>query len=152
MPVQKPVEDVAPQIKVRLTLPEEAELWAQVSARGWGHQNPEVLAFMAEFGKIALSKEDAHCFIAELDGTAGAAGALNIWEGVALFTGAATIPEMRRRGLQGALLSERLRYASNHGCDLAMMVAEAGSESQRNAERKGFRIAYTRTKWKLSKC
>ena len=35
------------------------------------------------------------------------------------------------------------------GCDLAMMVAEAGSGSQRNAERQGFRIAYTRTKWLL---
>jgi hypothetical protein len=31
-----------------------------------------------------------------------------------------------------------------------MMVAEAGSESQRNAERKGFRVAYTRMKWSLS--
>ena len=31
-----------------------------------------------------------------------------------------------------------------------MMVAEAGSESQRNAGRKGFRIAYTRMKWQLS--
>jgi hypothetical protein len=29
-----------------------------------------------------------------------------------------------------------------------MMVAEAGSQSQRNAERKDFRIAYTRTKWR----
>jgi hypothetical protein len=57
---------------------------------------------------------------------------------------------MRRRGLQAALLEERMRYAFEHGCDLAMMVAEAGSESQRNAERKGFRIAYTRTKWRLS--
>jgi hypothetical protein len=57
---------------------------------------------------------------------------------------------MRRRGLQAALLHERLRYAFDHGCDLAMMVAEAGSESQRNAERRGFRIAYTRTKWCLS--
>lgn len=37
-----------------------------------------------------------------------------------------------------------------HGCDLAMMVAEAGSDSQRNAERKGFQIAYTRIQWRLS--
>jgi hypothetical protein len=43
-----------------------------------------------------------------------------------------------------------MRYAFEHGCDLAMMAAEAGSNSQRNAERKGFRIAYTRTKWRLS--
>ena len=44
-------------------------------------------------------------------------------------------------------LRERMRYAYAQGCDLAMMVAEPGSNSQRNAERKGFRIAYTRTKW-----
>jgi hypothetical protein len=42
-----------------------------------------------------------------------------------------------------------MHYAFDHGCDLAMMVAQPGSASQRNAERKGFRIAYTRTKWRL---
>jgi GNAT superfamily N-acetyltransferase len=70
-------------------------------------------------------------------------------EGVASFGGAATIPELRRRGLQAALMAVRMRYAFEHGCDLAMMVAEAGSGSQHNAERQGFRIAYTRTKWRL---
>ena len=79
----------------------------------------------------------------------GAAGALILHEGVALFGGAATVPELRRRGMQAVLLCERMRYAAEHGCDLAMMVAEAGSNSQRNAERKGFRVAYTRLKWKL---
>jgi hypothetical protein len=33
------------------------------------------------------------------------------------------------------------------GCDLAMMGAQPGSASQRNGERQGFRIAYTRIKW-----
>jgi hypothetical protein len=61
------------------------------------------------------------------------------------FGGSATSPDLRRRRLQAALL----RYAYDHGCELAMMAAEAGSHSQRNAERKGFRIAYTRTKWRL---
>jgi hypothetical protein len=64
-----------------------------------------------------------------------------------LFGGSATVPELRCRGLQ--LLHERMRYAFDHGCDLAMMVAHPGSDSHRNAERKGFRIAYTRTKWRL---
>jgi hypothetical protein len=31
-----------------------------------------------------------------------------------------------------------------------MVIAEAGSDSQRNADRKGFQIAYTRMKWRLS--
>jgi GNAT superfamily N-acetyltransferase len=75
---------------------------------------------------------------------------LCLHDGVALFSGSATLPTMRRRGLQTALLEARLRYAHEHGCDLAMMVAEAGSQSQRNAERRGFQVAYTRTKWRLS--
>jgi GNAT superfamily N-acetyltransferase len=70
-------------------------------------------------------------------------------QGVALFGGASTVPEMRRRGLQATLLEARMRYAFQQGCDLAMMVTETGSQSQRNAERKDFRIAYTRTKWRL---
>jgi GNAT superfamily N-acetyltransferase len=66
-----------------------------------------------------------------------------------LFAGAATIPEMRRRGLRAVLLQERMRYAFDHGCDLEIMVPEAGSDSQRNVERKGFRVAYPRMKWRL---
>jgi GNAT superfamily N-acetyltransferase len=89
------------------------------------------------------------CFLAEVDGRPGAAGVLCIHDEVALFGGSATIPELRRRGLQTALLHQRMRYAFDRGCDLAMMVALPGSDSQRNAERKGLRIAYTRTKWRL---
>jgi GNAT superfamily N-acetyltransferase len=70
--------------------------------------------------------------------------------GVALFAGASTIPAWRRRGVQRALLEARFQYARAAGCDLAMMGAEPGSSSQRSAERQGFRIAYTRTKWTLA--
>ena len=98
---------------------------------------------------LASAREQSLCFLGEVDGKPGAAGVLCIHDGVALFGGSSTIPELRRRGLQAALLEERMRYAFDHGCDLAMMVAEAGGDSQRNAERKGFRIAYTRTKWRL---
>ena len=55
------------------------------------------------------------------------------------------------RGAQHAILGARLRFAAERGCTLAMMCAQPGSGSQRNAERHGFRIAYTRTKWHLSR-
>ena len=80
----------------------------------------------------------------------GAAGVLCIHDGVALFGGSATVPQLRRRGLQAALLEEHMRYAFDHGCDLAMMVAGAATNSQLNAEGQGFRIAYTRIKWGLN--
>ena len=72
---------------------------------------------------------------------------LSMHEGVAMLAGASTIPAFRGRGAQNALLRTRLNMAADHGCDLAAMGALPGSASQRNAERQGFLIAYTRTKW-----
>ena len=136
-------------IKVRVIGREEAALWANISARGWAHDHPELQGFLEQFGGLIAAREDSVCFLAEIDGQPGCAAVLCLHEGVALFGGASTVPEMRRRGLQSALLQARKRYALEHGCDLLMMVTEAGSQSQRNAERTGFRIAYTRMKWRL---
>lgn len=149
-PVEADASEHQIPVSVRLIGSEETRIWADVSARGWAHEHPELLDFLRQMGPISSARRQSICFLAELDGQPGAAGVLCLHEGVALFGGSATIPEFRRRGLQTALLHERMRYALEHGCDLAMMVAQPGSESQRNAERKGFRIAYTRTKWKLN--
>ena len=147
--VEEPKIDLHKSIRVRPIHPGEEQLWSEISARGWSHEHPELREFMLELGKVFAAREHSVSFLAEIDGTPGAAGALSIHEGVALFAGSATVPELRHRGLQGAMLHERMRYAFERGCDLAMMVALPGSESQRNAERKGFRVAYTRTKWQL---
>ena len=148
--VELPTESHAEGIRVRIAGLDEGQLWSDVNARGWTHEHPEFEGFVRETGVLMVAREGSPCFLAEVDGKPGAAGALIVHDGVAVFGGAATVPELRRRGLQAALLSERMRYAAEHGCDLAMMVAEAGSNSQRNAERKGFRVAYTRLKWKLT--
>jgi predicted acetyltransferase len=84
-----------------------------------------------------------------MDGRPIASAALSILGPVAVLAGASTLPEARRRGAQRALLDARLRAAADDGCVLAMMAAAPGSASQRNAEREGFRIAYTRVKWAL---
>jgi GNAT superfamily N-acetyltransferase len=148
--VEEPAGTGAGGIRVRLTGVEEAQVWKDVSVRGWAHEHPEFREPVLRLSGISSALKDGLCFLAELDGNPGAAGVLFMHEGVALFGGATTVPELRRRGLQAALLEARMRHAFTHGCDLAMMVAEAGSNSQRNAERKGFRIAYTRTKWRLA--
>jgi GNAT superfamily N-acetyltransferase len=149
-PVEKPKVDHPANIRVRVVGQDEAQLWGSISAQGWTHEHPELQEFVQQMGVLSVARKDGPCFLAEVDGTPAAAGAMSFFEGVALFAGAATVPEMRRRGLQAALMQERMKYASEHGCDLAMMVAEAGSNSQRNAERTGFRVAYTRIKWKLA--
>jgi GNAT superfamily N-acetyltransferase len=150
-PIEKPLHEPNGPIRVRVVGSEEIKHWTDISTRGWTSDYPELLGFFLQFGAISSARRQSVCFLAEFDGKPGAAGILCLHEGVALFGGAATIPEMRRRGLQSALLRERMRYAFDHGCDLASMAAEAGSNSQRNAERNGFRIAYTRTKWQLAR-
>jgi hypothetical protein len=147
---EQPADQASGSVTARVIDADEADLWADISARGWSSEYPEMLETIRGFGAIAAARRDSPCFLAEIDGEPGAAGVLGIHDGVALFGGSSTVPELRRRGLQAALLQERLRYAFERSCDLAMMVAAVGSESQRNAERKGFRIAYTRTKWRLS--
>jgi GNAT superfamily N-acetyltransferase len=135
-------------VSVRVVGPDEHELWAQTAARGWS-EFEELGDFMLGLSRVSAARADALSFLAEEGGRPVATGALSIHEGVALLAGASTVPEARRRGAQLALLNARLAYAAEHGCDIAMMCAQPGSASQRNAERQGFRIAYTRIKWRL---
>jgi hypothetical protein len=131
---------------VRLIGEDEGELYARVAAEGW--REAGYGDFMLEIGRVSANTDGLHLFVAELDGVAIAAGAVHLRDGVAHLAGASTIPAGRRRGAQLALLEHRLQYAAAHGCDIALMGASPGSGSQRNAERHGFRIAYTRMKWK----
>lgn len=124
----------------------EEDLWSATSAAGWS-EYPELADFMHDLGRVTAMSRGTHAFLAELDGHAVATGALAMHDGVAILAGASTVPSERKRGAQRALLEARLQYAFEHGCDLATMGAQPGSASQRNAERQGFRIAYTRIKW-----
>lgn len=137
------------QIDVRLIRDGEVDLWARTMFEGWS-EFTEVADFMRDLGQVT-ARSKSLSFIAELDGKPIATGLLSITGDVALLAGAATVPSARRQGAQLALLEERLRYAATRGCTVAMMVTLPGSGSQRNSERHGFRIAYTRTKWQLQR-
>lgn len=141
--------DVKPNelIDVHAIEESEHEVWCDTSVKGWS-EFAELSDFLAEMGKVqAVSKTLS--FIARLNEQPIATGMLAICDDVALLAGASTIPEARRQGAQLALLEGRLRYGAAHGCNIAMICALPGSASQRNAERHGFRIAYTRIKWQL---
>jgi GNAT superfamily N-acetyltransferase len=149
MSLPLPREAPAPdgRIHVRVIGPDEHELYADLVTQGW-NEFKEFAHLIGDLARVSASQPDGVSFIAELDGIPVATGGLSIDGQVALFAGASTIPEARKQGAQRALLDTRLRYAAEAGCDLAMMCAEPGSASQRNAEREGFRIAYTRIKWR----
>ncbi len=134
-------------VRARRVEDDEIERWAQTMSDGW-RDTPGLGDFMLDFSRVSARRASGFAFLAEHDGKAIAAGGLTIHEGVALLAGASTVPEGRRLGAQKALLHSRLSFAVGKGCDVAMMCALPGSASQRNAERQGFQIAYTRAKWR----
>ncbi len=64
---------------------------------------------------------------------------------LASFFGTSTLAPYRGRGIQTAMLQARMADAVAAGCDLAFVGAMPGSTTQRNAERLGFRVAYSKT-------
>jgi GNAT superfamily N-acetyltransferase len=133
------------QVHVRRAGPDDADLYARTAAEGWRESG--FAEFVHDMARVYAASRGVDVFLAELDGRAIATGVLSIYDGVAHFAGASTVPDGRRRGAQNALLDHRLRFAAERGCDIALMGALPGSGSQRNAERNGFRIAYTRVKF-----
>jgi GNAT superfamily N-acetyltransferase len=85
-------------------------------------------------------------FVAECEGKLVATGAgliIRDHKIVALF-GAGTLKPYRGRGLQTAMLGKRLALAAQAGCEYAVIVTQGGTTSQRNAERMGFRVVYSK--------
>ena len=136
------------KIKVSVVPPAQTEQWAQTSANGWC-EHPDLMLMILDLARNFGVTQGATAMLAELAGRPIATGVVAISGGVALLAGASTIPDARNQGAQSALLAQRLQFAVDQGCDIAMMCALPGSPSQRNAQRNGFQIAYTRTKWKL---
>jgi GNAT superfamily N-acetyltransferase len=136
-----------PRIQVRVVGGDEVELWARTATEGWS-EFPDVVPLMLELSRITVARAGSRAYLAEIDGEAVGTGALAIDSGVAFLAGASTIPRARRQGVQRALLEARLAHGVAAGCDVAMMGALPGSQSQRNAEHHGFRLAFTRVKFR----
>ena len=90
--------------------------------------------------------EGAVAFVARLAGKLVACGTGLVIPQHRVFAlcGAGTMAEFRGRGLQTALLRARMAAAVRAGCEYAVVVTQGGTTSQRNAERLGFRVAYSK--------
>jgi GNAT superfamily N-acetyltransferase len=74
-------------------------------------------------------------------------GGMDVTGECAALFGAAVAPEYRRRGIQQALVAERLRIARERHARVATIGCRTGQEpsgTERNARRMGFQVAYTK--------
>jgi hypothetical protein len=134
-------------LRARPIEPADRPTWIATSIAGWA-TDPDNAPIVASIAQIVCHNDAMLHFLVERDGAPIATGSLGFHDGVALLAGASTVADGRGAGAQTLLLATRLAEAQRRGCALALMAATPGSASQRNAERRGFRVAYTRTKWR----
>jgi hypothetical protein len=118
-------------------------LWAQVVDAAF-HGDDILEDAELDVSGVAVQRPSVRCFLAYVNGQPAGGGALSLRDGLGVCFSAGTRPRFRRCGVQAALLHARLAAIRAAGCDLAMVHTVPGSDSQRNVERFGFRIAYTR--------
>jgi GNAT superfamily N-acetyltransferase len=80
-----------------------------------------------------------------VDGRLVGAGSLEISGEIATLFGLSVLEAFRRRGIQQALIAERLRRAAASGAGVATIGARPCVPTERNVRRMGFQVAYTKT-------
>lgn len=138
-------------IEVRPAREHELDAWVDVVVEGFAHPDGEGVPSPEEFPRDVVDRAERDFaeagvtpYVAVVDGRIAGGGSMRVTDGVAQLTGAATAPNHRRRGVQAALLAARLRDAVHAGADIAVVTTAPGSLSQRNVQRRGFHLLYTR--------
>jgi GNAT superfamily N-acetyltransferase len=123
--------------------PEERDLWARANIDGFVAPLDPTPAHL-RLAQIMASRTDMILLIALIDGALAGSSALRIRGRDAWLIADSTLPEFRRRGVQQALQRHRLALAAQAACEVAVTEARPGGSSQRNMERLGFQVLYTR--------
>jgi len=130
--------------RVRRATADECDVWARSAGQGFFEQ-PELTAEEMNIGRAVFGMERAICYLATVEsGELAGSAALSVRGGLATLFADSSIPRFRRRGVHRELIDARLNDAVALGCDLATASTLPGSESQRNYERAGFEVVYTK--------
>jgi GNAT superfamily N-acetyltransferase len=130
--------------RVRRALREERDLWSHTVGEGFFEQ-AQLTEEEMDVGRAIFSMPGSLCYLAltPAEETAGGA-ALAIRDRLATLFADCTLARFRRQGLHRELIAARLDQALAEGCDLATASTLPGSASQRNYERLGFQVVYTK--------
>lgn len=132
-----------PPFAVQIRDAEDIELYAHVLMRGFlGREEPN--ADELKIGRAIFHMRSGTPLLAWVDGEVAGGCGFSMRNGVASFFGDATLTRFRGRGVHTAMILERLRRAQAAGCDLATAGTQPGSTSQRNYQRLGFEVAYSK--------
>jgi GNAT superfamily N-acetyltransferase len=141
----EPIDGPPKDVEIRRGSRQEADVFIGIVAHSFFPAGDAPREFSTWLMPL-FQYEDAVTFLATVEGMPAGSGAgqhLHPYNVFAFF-GDGTLPAHRGRGIQRALIQERLRLAAQRGCDIAVVITQGGSTSQRNYERCGFRVAYSK--------
>jgi hypothetical protein len=130
--------------RARRAVADEADLWSHTVGCGFFDQ-AQLTTDEMDVGRAIFAMPGAYCYLAISDSGEPAGGAAAAFrDGLATLYADATIAAFRRQSFHRELIAARLNEALAQGCDLATASTLPGSISQRNYERAGFEVVYTR--------
>jgi hypothetical protein len=135
-PVQQPA------ITIDEVTDDTLEQWLEVLRVGNEITTADAAAISDEWARASHRVAGATDYLASRDGTAVGCGSVIRESGIGWIGGATTVPAFRRRGVQGALVRQRVIAAYESGCELAVVTALPSGDSARNVARLGFTLAY----------
>lgn len=103
---------------------------------------------VAQNNAVLYGKTGWSFYLATIGQEPAGIGVLFIQDGIAEMAAAATLTDFRNKGIHQALLQERIKHALKANCHLLVGEAAYLSTSQRNMERAGMRLAYTKAIWR----
>lgn len=130
----------SPLIEVHQVEASTAAAWSQTLQDGFEYTTIADRKRIDIWNQMLLSLPGLTALIAVLDGKPVGSASVLVVGSTAMLGGAATLPVFRRQGVQRALIEARLAVATQAGCELAVVTADPGSSSGRNAERTGFQL------------
>ena len=114
--------------------------WSTTLLDGFGYTRDADRDRVETWNRMVHSLPGVTALVAVIDGQPVGAASVMLLGSTAVLGGAATLPAFRRRGVQRALIEARLAVAARAGCTLAIITADPGSSSGRNAERTGCQL------------
>jgi len=129
--------------RVRRTMLDERELWSHTVGRGF-FETDELTDAEMNVGRAIFGMPAALCYLAVEEAEPVGAAAAAVREGLMTMFADSTLKRRRARGLHLEMIAARLGEGLAAGCDLACASTLPGSGSQRNYERMGFFVAYTK--------
>jgi hypothetical protein len=117
-----------------------AAAWSTTLLDGFAYTQDADRERVEVWNRMVYCRPGVTALVALIDGEPVGAASVMLLGSTAVLGGAATLPAFRCRGVQRALIAARLAVAVHAGADLAVITADPGSSSGRNAERSGFQL------------